>query len=328
MLIDSFKRQITYLRISVTDRCNFRCVYCMPTEGIEWQPHETIMPYEDIAKFVQIAVDAGIRDVRITGGEPLVRKNIEDLVHQISGIQGIQDLSLTTNGVLLKKYAKALAEAGLKRVNISLDTLRPELYRKITRGGELQDVLEGIEAAEQKGLIPIKINAVVMKGVNSDEIGDLANLTLNHSWNVRFIELMPIQNQKPWGSEFSSPQSMYMPISEVKRKLESFNLKSISNPVGEGPAEDYRMPNSKGSIGFISPLSQSFCKNCNRLRLTADGNLRPCLLSDLEIPVWKTLKEGGDVLELIRKAVQSKPENHEWDENRSPSTRCMMQIGG
>jgi cyclic pyranopterin phosphate synthase len=328
MLIDSFQRQITYLRISVTDRCNFRCVYCMPTEGIEWQPHETIMPYEDIAKFVRIAVEAGIREVRITGGEPLVRKNIEDLVRQISEIKGIQDLSLTTNGVLLKRHAKALADAGLKRVNVSLDTLRPELYRKITRGGELQDVLDGIEAAEQNRLIPIKINTVVMKGVNSNEIRDLANLTVDHAWNVRFIELMPIQNQKPWGNEFPSPQSMYMPIAKVKEHLESFKLKSVPNPAGEGPAEDFHMPNSKGSIGFISPLSQSFCKNCNRLRLTADGNLRPCLLSDVEIPVWKTLKEGGDVLGQIKKAVQSKPENHELDGNSSPSIRCMMQIGG
>jgi cyclic pyranopterin phosphate synthase len=328
MLIDSFNRKITYLRISVTDRCNFRCVYCMPAEGIQWQPHETIMPYEDIARLVRIAVEAGIREVRITGGEPLVRKNIEDLVRQIAEIPGIQDLSLTTNGVLLKKHAKTLAEAGLQRVNISLDTLQPELYRKITRGGELQDVLEGIAAVEQNGLTPIKINAVVMKGINSGEIRDLANLTVDHPWNVRFIELMPIQNQKPWGNEFPSPQSMYMPVSEVKQELESFELKSVPNPAGEGPAEDFHMPNSQGSIGFISPLSQSFCKNCNRLRLTADGNLRPCLLSDLEVPVWKTLKDGGDVLSLIQKAVNSKPETHELDENRPPSIRCMMQIGG
>jgi len=300
----------------------------MPTEGIQWQRHETIMPYEDIAKIVQIAVEAGIREVRITGGEPLVRRNIEDLIRQISAIPGIQDLSLTTNGVLLKRHAKALALAGLKRVNVSLDTLRPDLYSKITRGGELQDVLDGIEAAEQNALIPIKINAVVMKGVNSDEIGDLAGLTLDHDWNVRFIELMPIKNQKSWGNEFHSPESMYMPISEVKKKLESLKLIPVSNPAGEGPAEDFRMPNSRGSIGFISPLSQSFCKKCNRLRLTADGNLRPCLLSDLEIPVWETLKEGGDLSGLIQKAVRLKPENHELDENHSPSIRCMMQIGG
>jgi cyclic pyranopterin phosphate synthase len=328
MLIDSFGRQITYLRISVTDRCNLRCVYCMPTEGIAWQPHESIMPYEDIAKFVQIAAEAGIREVRITGGEPFVRKNIEDLVGQISMIQGIKDVSLTTNGVLLKKHAKTLADAGLKRVNVSLDTLRPELYGKITRGGELEDVLEGIEVAEENGLTPIKINTVVMKGVNSEEVRDLANLTVNHGWNVRFIELMPIQNQKSWGDEFPSPESMYMSISEVKRILESFELRAAPNPAGEGPAEGYQMPNAKGSIGFIAPLSQAFCKNCNRLRLTADGNLRPCLLSDLEIPVWKTLKEGGDVLGLIQKAVQSKPENHELDEKHAPSNRCMMQIGG
>ena len=328
MLIDSFQRQITYLRISVTDRCNFRCVYCMPAEGIKWQPHETIMPYEDIARFVRIAVEAGIREVRITGGEPLVRKNIEDLVRLIADIPGIKDLSLTTNGVLLKRFAKPLAEAGLMRVNVSLDTLRPELYRKITRGGEVQDVLDGIASAEQNGLTPIKINTVVMKGVNSEEIRDLANLTVDHPWNVRFIELMPIQNQKPWGDDFPSPQSMYMPISEVKKNLESFELESFPHPVGEGPAEDFRMPGSQGSIGFISPLSQAFCKNCNRLRLTADGNLRPCLLSDLEVPVWQTLKEGGDVLGQIQKAVHSKPENHELDGKSFPSIRCMMQIGG
>jgi cyclic pyranopterin phosphate synthase len=328
MLIDPFGRKITYLRISVTDRCNFRCVYCMPEAGIPWQPHSSIMPYEDISRFVRIAVGAGIREVRITGGEPLVRKDIPDLVQQISNIEGIQDLSMTTNGILLKSYAKELADAGLKRVNISLDTLRPDLYERITRGGDLGEVLAGIEAAEQNDLTPIKINTVVMKGVNSDEIIPIAELSNDHDWNIRFIELMPFQNQQSWGKGFPAPKDMYMPISEVKQTLESLDLRESTKPKGKGPALGYRIPKAKGTIGFIAPISQAFCKSCNRLRLTADGNLRPCLLSDVEIPVWRTLQEGGDISGLIQKAIQSKPETHTLDEKHASFIRCMMQIGG
>jgi cyclic pyranopterin phosphate synthase len=300
----------------------------MPPEGIQWQPHESIMPFEDISRFVRIAAAEGIKEVRITGGEPLVRKDIPDLIGQISAIPGIEDLSLTTNGILLKKYAKDLANAGLKRVNISLDTLRPELFRKITRGGELGRVMEGIESAEMYGLLPIKINTVILRDVNSSEIEALASLTLEHPWIMRFIELMPVRNQKPWGEDFPSPESMFFPISEVKGRLEAMGLEPVAKEVGEGPAEDYRISKAKGTIGFISPLSQAFCERCNRLRLTADGNLRPCLLSDLEIPIWKELKQGGDVVSLLHQAVNLKPESHELDENHSPTIRCMMQIGG
>jgi cyclic pyranopterin phosphate synthase len=328
MLIDQWGRQVTYLRVSVTDRCNLRCVYCMPPEGVEWQPHERIMQYEEIAQIVRVAAKEGIREVRITGGEPLVRKNLVDLIKMIAEIPGIEDLSLTTNGILLGKEAKALAKAGLKRVNVSLDTLKPALFEKITRGGKLGFVLEGFQAAEDNGLRPIKINTVILRDVNSDEIEDLAKLTINHNWHVRFIELMPIQNQKPWGEGFPAPETMYFPISEVQERLKSLGLNRIQNGVGQGPSEDYQIEGAKGKIGFISPLSKSFCERCNRLRLTADGFLRPCLLNDGEVPILDELRKGKDILPLIKKAVELKPREHQMDLDQYPKLRCMTQIGG
>lgn len=328
MLIDRWGRQVTYLRVSVTDRCNLRCVYCMPPEGIEWQPHEHIMQYEEIAQIVRVAASEGIREVRITGGEPLVRKNLVDLISMLSEIPGIEDLSLTTNGVLLAREAKNLAKAGLKRVNVSLDTLKPELFEKITRGGKLTQVLDGFIAAEEAGLKPIKINTVILKSVNSDEIKDLARLTLEHDWHLRFIELMPIQNQKQWGEGFPTPEKMYFPVSEVQKSLLGLGLKRISNEVGQGPSEDYKIEGAVGKIGFISPLSKSFCERCNRLRLTADGFLRPCLLNDGEVNVLQALRNGEDILPLIKQAVSLKPKEHEMDLDQYPKLRCMTQIGG
>jgi cyclic pyranopterin phosphate synthase len=329
MLIDSFGRHVTYLRISVTDRCNLRCVYCMPSEGIEWQPHDTIMQYEEIAQFVKLAASQGIREVRLTGGEPLIRKNLPDLVHQLSVIPGIEDISLTTNGLLLENLAEKLAGAGLTRVNVSFDTMRPALFKKITRGGSLEKVWNGILAAERYNLTPIKLNTVILKGINSDEIEELAKLTLDHDWSLRFIELMPISNQAPWGGDFPKPEEMYFPISEVRTRLEKFGFGPIrSHVIGEGPSEEYRIKGARGSIGFISPLSKSFCKRCNRLRLTSDGNLRPCLGNDEEVPILAAMRNGEDILPLLQKAIQLKPENHKLDQASSLTGRCMMQIGG
>ncbi|MCX7976418.1 MAG: GTP 3',8-cyclase MoaA [Bellilinea sp.] len=329
MLIDSFGRQITYLRISVTDRCNFRCVYCMPPQGVPYVPHERIMRYEEIAAFVQLAARQGIRKVRLTGGEPLVRADLSRLVEMIANIEGIEDISLTTNGILLEKYAGALAAAGLKRVNISLDTLNAEKFTRITRGGDLEKVLRGIVAAEEVGLMPIKINTVIMRGINDDELVDLAKLTLNHAWNLRFIELMPIENQQPWGEGFPPPEDIFIPVSEVMALLKPLGLHPVNLPGDSGPALPYRLEGGIGTVGFISPLTeQHFCQRCNRIRLTADGNLRPCLMSDLEIPVLPALRSGQPVLPLLVDAVNKKPAAHRLANHITPNGRCMIQIGG
>lgn len=329
LLFDSFGRQITYLRISVTDRCNFRCVYCMPPTGVPYLPHERIMRYEEIAAFVEVAARQGIRKVRITGGEPLVRADLSRLVEMIANIEGIEDISLTTNGILLEKYARPLAAAGLKRVNISLDTLNAEKFARITRGGELEKVLRGIAAAEEVGLMPIKINTVIMRGINDDELIELAKLTLSHAWNLRFIELMPIENQQPWGEGFPPPEDIFMPVSEVMGLLKPLGLHPVNLPGDSGPALPYRLEGGIGTVGFISPLTeQHFCQRCNRIRLTADGNLRPCLMSDLEIPVLPALRSGQPVLPLLLEAVNRKPAAHRLTNHITPNGRCMIQIGG
>jgi GTP 3',8-cyclase len=328
MLIDPFGRQITYLRISVTDRCNLRCIYCMPAEGIDWQPHPTIIRYEEITEIVKEAARQGINEVRLTGGEPLARQGVPDLVRMIADIPGIDDISLTTNGVLLEKYAGPLAASGLRRVNISLDTLQPEKFRRITRGGQMARVLAGLEAAEAEGLSPIKINTVAMRGVNEDEILDLACLSLDHPWQMRFIELMPVNNQQPWGDDFPQPEQAYLSIQEIEEILEPLGLEAVDGKIGNGPAREYRLKGGQGTVGFITPMGDSFCEKCNRLRLTADGNIRPCLLSDIEIPVLAALRAGEPILPYLQKAVALKPEGHGLTKSFEPGRRCMMQIGG
>jgi len=328
MLVDRCKRRITYLRVSVTDRCNLRCVYCMPPEGVKWQEHESIMRYEEIDNIIRVAAEEGVREVRLTGGEPLVRKNLPDLIHLISGIKGIKDISLTTNGILLGDQAEDLKNAGLNRINVSLDTMNPEKYARITRGGNIQRVFQGLEKAEAVGLDPIKLNMVLLKGVNDGEIIELASLSRQHKWQIRFIELMPVKNQTSWGEGFPEPGDMYYPVSKVKDVLEPMGLIPSEKTTGAGPAEIYRFDGAAGTIGFINPLSESFCDLCNRLRLTADGNLRPCLLSDVEVPLLPTLRAGGDIRPLFYQAMEIKPEGHELNRNLVPAGRCMMQIGG
>ena len=328
MLTDSWGRKITYLRISVTDRCNLRCVYCMPPEGIQPQPHDAILRYEEIAAVVRAAAQQGITEVRLTGGEPLTRPNFPALVGMLAAIPGIQDISLTTNALLLERYALPLAEAGLKRVNISLDTLNPVKYARITRGGSFEQAWRGILAAEQAGLAPIKVNVVAMRGVNDDEFLDLATLALVHPWHIRFIEIMPVRNESGWGEGFPDSTQAFIPISQIKGQLESLGLEPINGKSGSGPAREFRLPGGAGQIGFISPISEHFCGECNRLRLTADGNLRPCLLSDLEIPLRDAIRSGADITPYLRQAVTLKPLEHELVQNHRPVTRCMIQIGG
>jgi len=328
ILRDRFGRQITYLRISVTDRCNLRCVYCMPAEGVQNLSHASIMRYEEIVKVVELAAQYGVNEVRLTGGEPLVRLDLPDLVRMIAAVPGIEDISMTTNGLLLGKMAKDLKEAGLKRVNISLDTLKPDRFARITRGGSFEQTWQGIEMAEALGMKPIKINVVAMRGVNDDELEEMALLTMSKPWQVRFIELMPIKNQDPWGAGLPNSEQAYLPIAEMITRLEALGLEAVGDKVGNGPAQEYRLRGAAGKIGFISPVSEPFCDQCNRLRLTADGHLRPCLLSDVEVPILEALRNGEDLLPYLTQAIELKPMGHELAENHSPSGRCMRQIGG
>jgi cyclic pyranopterin phosphate synthase len=324
-LYDSFQRPINYLRISVTDRCNLRCVYCMPAEGICQMSHRDILSYEEIYTVVRAASELGINKVRLTGGEPLVRLGISKLVAMLSRIEAIDDISLTTNGTLLARHAAELKESGLGRVNISLDTLKRERFRVITRSHcDLGDVLEGIEAAKLAGLRPVKINVVVMAGINGDEVLDFARKTINDDWHVRFIEFMPTAGV---GTALH-----FVPVASIKKQLESLGeLEPCFPHVGNGPARYFRFTGSQGSIGYISPVSEHFCFHCNRLRLTADGKLRPCLLSEEEIDLRQPLRCGITSAELgglIRQAVAKKPLRHQLAEGLLPLNRPMAQVGG
>ena len=330
MLIDPFGRPITYLRVSVTDRCNLRCAYCMPADGIPRVSHAAILRYEEITSVVRAAAAEGVRHVRLTGGEPLVRLGLPDLVGMLSAIPGIEEISLTSNAVLLEQHAQALKQAGLTRVNISLDTLRPERFAHLTRGGSFEAAWRGILAAERAGLTPLKINVVALRGINEDEFADLARLTLAHPWEVRFIELMPVQNQASWGEGFPAPAQAFISTSEIRSRLEQagLHLELDQASAGVGPARAYRLPGGTGRLGFISALSEHFCQSCNRLRLTADGNLRPCLLNNLEIPLLPALRRGEPVLPLLRLAAGQKPSGHTLEQSLPDSSRSMQQIGG
>jgi cyclic pyranopterin phosphate synthase len=328
--LDAYNRPISYLRISVTDRCNLRCIYCMPPEGVHWRPHEEILRYEEIETIVRAAAEMGISKVRLTGGEPLVRPGIVDLVCMLARIPGVDDLAMSTNGILLPRYAAALAEAGLQRVNVSLDTLRPERFQRITRLGRMEDALDGIEAAREAGLEPIKINTVVIRGMNDDEVVDLAAKTMEAEWHLRFIELMPVGNgilaDGGWRERVVTAR-------EVRDKIEAAlgELEPAKVSVGGGPARYYRLTGARGTLGFITPISEHFCYRCNRLRLTADGQLRPCLLSDQEIDLRTPLRQGADAAQiqaLLLKGIESKPMHHHLDECQMPKNRVMSEIGG
>ena len=322
-ILDSFGRSINYLRISVTDRCNLRCLYCMPPEGVPQMPHSEILSYEEVRTVVQAAAELGITKIRLTGGESLVRAELPKLIKMLSQIEGIQELSLTTNGTFLKKHALELKQAGLSRVNVSLDTLKADKFRYITRLGKLKDVLEGIEAAKEAGLHPVKINTVVMRGINEDEILDFTRMTYEDGWHVRFIELMPFKRVAD-----------FVPFIELRRHISLLGkLKPCASTTGNGPAMYYRLAGARGTIGFISPLTElSFCSRCNRMRLTPDGKLRPCLLEEDEIDLKMPLRNNASMEELkslILKAVASKPEHHHLERgNIRPVNRKMSQIGG
>ena len=324
-LKDSFGREIFYLRVSVTDRCNLRCVYCMPEQGISFSPRNEILTLEEIEEVVRVGVSLGIRSVRLTGGEPLLREGIVTLVEKLSPVQGLEDLSTTTNGVLLSRYANRLAEAGLRRINISLDTLRPDRFKEITRFGTLQDVQDGLDAAVSAGLTPIKLNMVVMRGVNDDEILDIARLSFEKPFHVRFIELMPI------GEYFR--RDRVVPTEEIFERLQTFGLlKPVMGLGGCGPARSWSWEGAKGTVGIIGAVTQAFCAQCNRLRLTAKGALRPCLDDENSIDLKPALRPVIDrerLSHLFKEAIRIKPESHTMvgREVGLPHS-CMAGVGG
>lgn len=353
---DPFGRTVDYLRVSVTDRCNFRCVYCMPEDGAPFLPRAEILSADEIVRVVRVALGLGVSKVRLTGGEPLVRADLVEIVQRIAAIPGLRDLSLTTNGQRLASLAQPLAKAGLHRVNVSLDTLKPERFRAIARGGDFEAVINGIAAAGTAGLGPTKINVVAMKGVNDDEAVDFAAWTMREDVHVRFIELMPIR----WNLDETAPmpawsahagpglltltqasggmlsdlemRRMAVTSAELQQKIEqSFGELEVADIPTNGPARSYRLKNGIGSVGFISQISNDLCSRCNRIRLTADGFLRPCLMSDGELDVRGPMRGGADdeaVADLIRHVVLHKPERHYLAEGQKVTGRGMSQIGG
>ncbi len=329
-LKDGQGRKHDYLRISVTDRCNLRCVYCMGDEGIEQAAHESILSYEDILQVVTAGAELGISKIRITGGEPLVRKDVVELIRMIASVPGIRDLAMTTNGTLLPRYAPGLKQAGLNRVNISLDTLQPDKYRKITRCGKLEDALNGIETALRHNLHPVKLNTVLIKGVNDDEVVDFLQLARGKPLHIRFIEYMQIGDHDHFYSNH------YLPLSfiEATAKKAGLPLSPIPLPGGAGPAESYSIPGGKGTIGLIHPISKHFCSSCNRLRLTAEGSLKACLYWQDEQPVQPVLNDKKALQELIRKVLSGKPVEHQMAAGGNCGTvnpgamRSMSKTGG
>lgn len=329
-IIDAFGRQVTYLRISVTDACNLRCVYCMPAGTVDWLPRNELLTYEEIARVAQVAANHGVNKFRITGGEPLARSGLPDLIRRIYRIPGIRDVALTTNGTLLARHALALKEAGLSRVNVSLDSLIPERYSAITGGGRLDNLWEGIDAAIRAGLSPVKVNVVVLKGVNEGEVSEMAALSLNRKIEVRFIEYMPLGESN--GCSRVASGFEHVPSSETKARIEA-KLGVLAHidhdSTFAGPAQRWKLPDSEGSIGFISAMSSPFCGSCNRLRLTAQGEIRSCLLNGGQVSIKALLRgDGGEhrIYEALQSAAMMRPREHQ------PWTRIadgqMHMIGG
>lgn len=332
-MIDATGRNIDYIRVSLTDRCNLRCVYCMPEAGVIPLPHDEILRKGEIFSIIKAASELGIKRVRLTGGEPLVRKGVVSLIERIAELDGIEDISLTTNGILLPKMAKDLKSAGLSRVNISLDTLDAEQYHQVTRLGDIEDALAGIEAALEYDFSPVKINTVSIRGLNQD-FAAFAKMTIERPLHIRFIEFMPIGDSshcgisgKGWGPEDVIPSdelrdhiAQLMGVELVRGEVE-----------GGGPANYYKIPGAVGTLGFISPMSNHFCGTCNRIRLTSDGKLRQCLFSDEEIDVKKAMREASDderdevIKRVLAQAIDQKPKSHNFAVG---TKRSMNKIGG
>lgn len=329
MLVDQFGRRVTYLRISLTDRCNLRCVYCMPAEGVDLMPKADLLTFEEIVRFVQICCRQGLQKVRLTGGEPTVRKDLVQLVRSLSNLGTLAEINMTTNGLLLPELAKPLADAGLSRVNISLDTLRPERFETLSRRTGFEQTVLGLDAAQ--AVFPgvrTQVNAVLIRGINDDESLDFARFAQERDLTVRFIEFMPMNADGDWKPEH------VVPASEIREKIEAvYPLEPVfSDSTYAGPAKKYRFVGKPGGVGFITPVSQDFCATCNRMRLSADGRIRPCLLDDYEVSVRDLLRAGADDAEIEQRvffALQNKVEKHRIGEAdfRKPFT-AMVSIGG
>lgn len=324
MLIDQFGRTIEYLRISVTDRCNFRCQYCMPLEGLPWLPKDEILRYEEIAEIVRQLAPLGLKRIRLTGGEPTIRPQLARLVRMLRDISSVEDIALSTNGVKLPELAQPLRDAGLDRVNISADSMRPERVVAIARRDLKFDIVSSAQAAEDAGLGPIKINVVVMRGVNDDEIADFAALTRDHPWHVRFIELMPV------GELRDLTWDHVVPTDEVLTRVRALgDIEPDAGPArGNGPAVYWRYPHSPGTVGVITPMTHTYCETCNRVRLTADGRLRTCLFGDHEVLLRDALRRGEPLEPLFRQALADKPKEHELLQMRVGGLRALSQVGG
>ena len=327
-LIDGFGRVHSDLRISVTDRCNIRCFYCMPAENVRFKPRREILTFEEIERFVQVVARLGVNKLRLTGGEPLVRHDLHELVARLVAIPGIRDIALTTNGILLAEQAQALKDAGLKRLNVSLDTLKPEVFQQITRREGVERVLEGLTAARQAGFRQIKLNAVAIRGLTEEEIVPLARFARTEGLELRFIEYMPLDADGNWQND------QVLSGEEIRRLLEEeFGpLAAEASPNPSQPATDYRYADGGGRIGFINPVSQPFCGNCNRLRLTAEGKIRNCLFSVEEWDARQVLRQGGsdeDLANLVRASIRAKKAGHGINsEEFVKPERAMYQIGG
>jgi GTP 3',8-cyclase len=323
-LRDSFGRKIEYLRISVTDRCNFRCLYCMPAAGLEWLPKSDILSYEEIAQVVRELAPLGLRRLRITGGEPTLRPQLENLITLLKSIPEIEDISLSTNGVRLPDLAGQLRGAGLDRVNMSADSLRADRIRSISRRSTGFDPVAAATSAERAGLSPIKINVVVMRGINDDELCDFARLTMDREWHVRFIELMPVGEMRDLTWEH------VVPSEEILRRLEAISpLEPVRGPErGNGPARYFRLEGARGTIGVITPMSHTYCGSCNRVRLTADGRLRTCLFGDDEVDLRTPLREGLPLEPFFRSALSTKPMEHHLLQMQVGGLRALSQVGG
>ncbi len=374
-MIDSFGRTIDYLRISITDRCNFRCIYCMPEDGADISPREELLSSDEIIRLCRIGSELGVRNIRITGGEPLVRKDILEIVRSIRNIGSIEDISLTTNGMLLPQLAMPLKEAGLSRVNISLDTMNPVRFKEIARRGDLKSVLDGIDAALNSGLEPVKINVVALRGKNDDEIAELAGMSIHRKLHVRFIELMPIDwttgdasmseyfrlsgesTQSNGITLYARPEEssiallqrhssvasggtlnshemrqMFISYSNIKQIIEAqHGSLETASVMTKGPAKTFRISGAEGTVGFISQITNDICATCNRMRITSDGCLRPCLMAEGEVNLRTPMRNGAtdaDIADLFLTTVKHKPFEHRIEDGQAPVGRGMSRLGG
>ncbi len=326
---DRFGREINYLRISVIDQCNLRCVYCMPLRGLSFLPSEERLSAEEIELVVRAAVSVGFHKFRLTGGEPTLRPDLVEIVERMAAVDGVREIAMTTNAILLPRLARPLAEAGLHRVNVHIDTFDPERLKRLMRFGTLAEIEAGIAAAEQASLVPIKINCVVTRDYNEHDVVDIARRTLDRDWHVRFIELMPLGG----GETAHLSLSQYVPTHETREQIEAAlgSLTALPNTSPSDEARNYRLPDARGTVGFISPVSEPYCGTCNRMRLTADGRFHLCLLNDDELDVRGAIRSGGgleQVAEILLRAVGQKPTGHRLEEGISTEQRGMFQIGG